>query len=157
MEKQLNSSEILPRIIADSSKDPEWFAKTEHRTREIHRPDHLHVNVQRQRLDKKREWWNLYFEFRISQGIREKILAGTLDVSRSRRRTQVVWNSSLHLKENGTLQPPKWWSDSKIPVIQYSRVSVLWVVGSWRTIKETPCTSMRMLQTQSSYSESFIL
>ena len=27
-----------------------------------------------------------------------------------------------HLKENGTLQPLKWWNDSKIPVIQYSRV-----------------------------------
>ena len=30
-----------------------------------------------------------------------------------------------HLKGNGTLQLPKLWSDSKIPVIQYSRVSVL--------------------------------
>ena len=30
-----------------------------------------------------------------------------------------------HLKENGTLQPLKWWNDSRIPVIQYSRVSVL--------------------------------
>ena len=42
----------------------------------------------------------------------------------------------IHLKENGTLQPPKWWSDSKIPVIQYSRVSVLWVVGSWTRKQE---------------------
>ena len=30
-----------------------------------------------------------------------------------------------HLKEKGTLQPPKWWSDSKTLVIQYSRVSAL--------------------------------
>ena len=30
-----------------------------------------------------------------SQGTREKILAGTLDVSRSRRRKEVVWNISL--------------------------------------------------------------
>ena len=36
-----------------------------------------------------------------------------------------------HLKVNGTLQPAKWWSDSEIPVIQCSRVSVLWVVASW--------------------------
>ena len=27
----------------------------------------------------------------------------------------------IHLKENGTLQPPKWWSDSKLPVVQLSR------------------------------------
>ena len=34
-----------------------------------------------------------------------------------------------HLKEIGTLQLLKWWKDSKIPVIQYSRVSVLRVVN----------------------------
>ena len=58
--------ESFPRIfvVADSSRDPAWFAKTEHQTWEIHRPDHLHVNVQRHRLDKEGKWWNLYFEFR---------------------------------------------------------------------------------------------
>ena len=48
-----------------------------------HRPDHLHVKFQRHRLDKKRKRWNLHFEFRKSQGIREEILAKTLDVPRS--------------------------------------------------------------------------
>ena len=62
-----------------------------------------------------------------------------------------------HLKENGTLQPLIWWNDSKIQVIQYSRVWVLWVVGSWKRKTERPYPSMRMLQTQSSDSESFIL
>ena len=57
-----------------------------HWTGEIHRPDHLHVNVQRHRLDKKRKRRNLCFEFRKSQGIREEILAGTLDVPRSWKR-----------------------------------------------------------------------
>ena len=38
------------------------------------------------------------------------------------------------------LQPLKWWNDSKIPVIQYSRVSVLWVVGSWKRKKQTDHT-----------------
>ena len=46
--------------------------------------------------DKKRKRWNLYFEFRRSQGTREKILAWTLDVSRSWRRKEVEWNSSSY-------------------------------------------------------------
>ena len=63
-----------------------------------------------------------------------------------------------HLKENGTLQPLTCWNDSKIQVIQYSRVSVLWVVGSWKErVAGTPNTSMRMLGTPSSCSDSFIL
>ena len=56
----------FPRIFvnADSSRDPEWFAKTEHRTRETHTPNHLYVNAQRHRLDKKIKWLKLYFDFR---------------------------------------------------------------------------------------------
>ena len=30
-----------------------------------------------------------------------------------------------HLRENGTLQPLRWWNDSKTQVIQYSRVLVI--------------------------------
>ena len=33
---------------------------------------YLHVNVQRHRLEKEKERWNLYFEFRGSQRIRQK-------------------------------------------------------------------------------------
>ena len=35
--------EYFPKIfiIADSTRDPEWFAKTEHQTWKVHRPDHL--------------------------------------------------------------------------------------------------------------------
>ena len=43
---------------------------------------------------------NLFFEFSKSQGIREEIFAGTLDVSRSWRRKEVVWNSSIHTWRN---------------------------------------------------------
>ena len=45
---------------------------------------------------RERKRWNFYFKFRRSQGIREEILAGTLNVSRSWRRKEAVWNSSLH-------------------------------------------------------------
>ena len=44
---------------------------------------------------RKRKRWNLYFDFRKSQGIREEISAGTSDVPRSWRRKEVVWNSSF--------------------------------------------------------------
>ena len=56
-----------------------------------------------------------------------------LDVYRSlrRKRSGMKLRFFTHLKENETPKPLKWWKDSKIPVIQYSRVSVLWVVESW--------------------------
>ena len=37
--------------------------------------------------------------------------------------------SITHLKENGIPSPRRWWNDSKKPVTQYSRVSVLEIVG----------------------------
>ena len=78
-------------------KNPDWFARTAHWTWKIHRPDHLHVNVQRHRLDKKRTRWNLCFELRKGEGMGEKILARPQDVRRSWRWKEVVWNSSLHI------------------------------------------------------------
>ena len=58
--------EYFPRIfaIADSSRDPTRFDKKEHRTWGVHGPDHLRDNVQRHRLDKEKEWWNLHLERR---------------------------------------------------------------------------------------------
>ena len=112
--------EYFPRIyvIADSSEDPGWLARTEHRAWNIHRSDHLHVNVQRHRLEKERKWWNLYFEFRKSQGVREEILARTLDISGSWRRKGVVWNSSLH-----TWRKMRFYSQSNGGTIQRYRSS----------------------------------
>ena len=40
---------------------------------------------------KKRKRWDLYFDFRKSQDVREEILAGTLEVPRSWRREEVAW------------------------------------------------------------------
>ena len=82
-------------VITNSSENPWWFARTEHWTWKIHRTDHLHVNVQRYWLDKKRKRWNLYFEFIKSQDIREEIFAGALGVPRSWRWKEVVWKSKV--------------------------------------------------------------
>ena len=70
--------EYSPRIlvIADSSEDPGWFARAEHQTWSTYRPDHLHDNVQRHRLDKKRQWWNLYFEFRNAKEYAKRFSQG---------------------------------------------------------------------------------
>ena len=62
--------------------------------------------------------------------------------------------SVIHLKENGTPPPHRWWNASKKPVTQYSRVSVSREILK-RKKTETPYTSMRMLQTQNSYFERF--
>ena len=51
---------------------------------------------------KRNEGMNLHFEFRKSQGIREEILAGTLDVPRSWRRKKVVRRKmGLYCHSNG--------------------------------------------------------
>ena len=154
--------QYFPRIyiIADSSTDSEEFAEAEHQTWWSYRPDHLHVNVQRHWLDKKMKWWNLCFDFRKSQGTREKILARTLDVPRSWRWKEVVWNSSLY-----TWRKMRFYSHSNGGTIQRYRSSSIqeyqcffWVVELCkRRLAETPHTSMRMLETQRSCSESFIL
>ena len=129
---------IFPKIYVneDSSRDPEGFAKTEYRTRKIHRLDHLHVNFQRHRLDKTRNRRNLYFEFRIKVkeyanrfSQRHWTLLGLGDEKK-------WYDCSLRLQENRIIQPVRWWSDSKIRVFQYS---VLRVVEFWkRRMAETP-------------------
>ena len=82
---------------------------------------------------------------------------GHLAIPRPRKWKEVVRKSQLHTwrkmrfhrhRDGGGI--------SKKPVTQYSRVSVIWVVEFWKErITETPCTSMRMLQTQNSFSERF--
>ena len=137
----LASLEILQKIQEDLRErniEPE----------KIHRPDHLHVNVQRHRLDKEGQFRNVYFEFRKSQGLREEILAKTLEVSGSSRGKEVVWNSSLHTwrkmgfhrrTDGGTI--PRNRSSS----IQEHQC--FWVEEFWEErMAETPYTSMRMVQ-----------
>ena len=64
-----------------------------------------------------------YFEFRKSQDIRDKMLAWTLDVSRSWRREEVVWSSSLLYTPEGkwdstTTQMVERFKDPGIPVFK---------------------------------------
>ena len=60
--------------------------------------------------------------------------------------------SATHLKEHGIPSLHGWWNDSKKPVTQCSRASVLWVVkfGTER-ITEIPSTSMRIHRTHNYY------
>ena len=155
MEKPLNSSGIFSQdfrhcvILQEIQRD--WKRKSIE-LEKFTGPDHLHVNVQRHRLDKERKRWNFVIRHQKSQGLRDEILARTLDVCESWRGKEVVWRILLaHLKENGIPQPIREWSDSKTQVIQYSRVS------GKRRMAETPYTSTRMLRTQTFYSKSFIL
>ena len=80
----------------------------------IHRSDHLHVNVQRHRLEKERKWWNLYFEFKKSRSTRRD----------SREDTGHFWvletkrNSSLH-----TWRKMRFYSQSNGGTIQRYRSS----------------------------------
>ena len=63
------SLQILQEIQDNLQKRNSW-------TWENHRLDHLHDNVQRYWLDKKRKRWGLYFEFRKSQDVREEFSQG---------------------------------------------------------------------------------
>ena len=70
MEKQLNSSGICLRIfvIEDSSGDPKRFRKKEHQARRVHGPNHLHVNVQRHCMVKKRTQFSVLQKWYQNQG-----------------------------------------------------------------------------------------
>ena len=106
-------------------------------------------------IGQEKEMMEFEYQLRKSQGIPRKDI-GRSSVLEMKRSGMELFHT--HMKENGTPQAPKWWSDSKILVIQYLRASVLWVVESWkRKITETPYISTRMLQTQSSHSDSSIL
>ena len=73
-------------------------------------------------------------------------------IADSSEKSRMIWERAKHRiwdihrplytwRKNGILQPLKlkWWNDSKIPFLHYSKVSVLWVVESWkRRITVTP-------------------
>ena len=80
----------FPRIyvIADSSGGPGWFTKEWNIE-----PDKFTGRIIFMSMFNDIGWtrWDLYFELRKSQEVREEILAGTLGVLRSWRREEVVW------------------------------------------------------------------
>ena len=90
--------EYFPRthFIWEPPQDPKRPARSKHWTWKVWRTDHPHVNVQWHRLDEERKFRKMYFKFRTSQELREEILAGALDIPRSRWRKEVVRNSPLH-------------------------------------------------------------
>ena len=89
-------SQCAPLSLSLSLQNiPGRIARVEHRTWEIHRLDHLHVNVQRHRLDKKKE--TMEFVLRIQKMSRNtrRDLARTLDVSGS------LWYGTLPYTPEG--------------------------------------------------------
>ena len=120
MEKQLNSREKISQNFHHCL----IFKKKEHPARRVQWPDHLHVNVQWRWVEN--EWWEMYFECRNSQELRNEILARTLDILGSWVGRDVVWQFFFPLKkENGILQPTKWCNDSKKLVIVFTSISAL--------------------------------
>ena len=87
--------EIFPRIhyIADSRRDPEHDEWNSVWTWTIPRTDHLHVNVQRHCMVRKRKRRIVYCELPKCSRFCEKIRARTLVVSRAWIRKEVVPNS----------------------------------------------------------------
>ena len=125
MEKQLNSSGIFSQEFRHCRffRKSRMICESEECTDQI-----IFMSIFNEIDWTKKETQGIcIFEFRHSQGIREEILARTLDLSWSWRRKEVVWNSSLHIYSHSDGG-----SDSKVQVIQYSRVLVLWVVEFWK-------------------------
>ena len=151
--------ELFPRIfvIADSSRDPEWFATLEHRIGEVHRPDHLHVNVQRHRLDRERIRWNLYSEVKKSRNTRR-------DSRRDTGRFSVLETKTSGMELFVTHQKEKWDSAATQMVDRFKDTghSVSKGISAVsrgllkRRMAGTPYISMRMLRTPSSFSEPII-
>ena len=115
--------EYFPRIfvIADSSRDPSGIEKNEHRTSRVHGPGHLHVFVQRHRLDREEKWWDLYFECRKSRITRWDPCKDTGRFWIVDRKRSDMENPSTHSMESGTPQPVKCCNCSNKLVIPCSK------------------------------------
>ena len=154
--------EYFPRkyVIADSSENPERFARAEHWTRKIHMIGSSSCQWSTRLIGQtKEERWFVISNSEKSRDTREGILARTLDVPRSwkMKRSGMEKQSTL-LKESVIQWRLRWHSDSRKQVAQSSQVSMHWVVEFWDCWQEKkPYTSKWMLQTQNSCSESFIL
>ena len=139
--------EYFPRIfvIADSSENPGWFARAEHKTRRILQTGSSSCQCSTTSIGQEKEM--MEFAFRIWKKSRNTRRDSRKDTGRFwflEMKRSVVELFLAHLKENEILQQLRCWNDSKIQVIQYSRVLVLWVVEFWkRRMAETPYTSMR--------------
>ena len=141
-------------------KNQGWFAREEHRPRKIHRPDHLHVNVcSMTSIGQRKEMIEFVFRIQIKSRITRR--DSCKDTGRFRvleRKRSGMELFLAHLREIEIPQPISWWKDSRTQVTQSSQVPVLRIVEFWERWKEKkPCTSMRILQTQNSCSEPFIL
>ena len=142
--------EYFPRIyvIADSSEDPGWVARTEHRAWKNSQVGSSSCQCSTTSIGERKEM--MEFVFRIQKKSRStrrdaREDTGHFWVLETKRSGMELFLT--HLKENEILQPVKWWNDSKIQVIQYSGVLVLLVVKFWkRRMAETPYTSIRMLE-----------
>ena len=142
--------EYFPRIyvIADSSEDPGWLARTEHRDWKNSQVGSSSCQCSTTSIGERKEM--MEFVFRIQKKSRStrrdaREDTGHFWVLETKRSGMELFLT--HLKENEILQPVKWWNDSKIQVIQYSGVLVLLVVKFWkRRMAETPYTSIRMLE-----------
>ena len=67
---------------------------------------------------------DLYFEFRNAKEYGKRFSQGRWTFQSPGDKKK--WYGTLtNFKENWILQPLKWWNNSKIQVIQYSRVFVL--------------------------------
>ena len=118
-----------------SSRRSRKTCKIETLNLKIWRSNHLHVNVQWRRVDKE-------MKFRT-----EEVGHSSAWVTNRSGMELLVF----HLKKCDSTS-----THSKKLVIQYSRVSVFWVVEFWKErIRGTPHTSMRMFRRQNSYFERF--
>ena len=106
---------------------------------------------------RKKETQRIVFQSDESQEVREEILARTVDVPRPwRRKGSDMEIATTNLRENGIPSHHRWCNDSRKQVTQSSQVPVPRVVESCESKEEKkPYTSMRMLRTQNSFSESF--
>ena len=119
-------------IIADSSKDPEWFAKTEYWTRKIWASYHLQFHVQWHWSDSEGNSENCISNQAKSRctrrGSRKDIGRSlVLETKRCSIETEIT-----NLKENGIPLPHSWHYEPKNHVTQSLQVPVHRVVEFWK-------------------------
>ena len=118
----------FPRIqyVAAQWRSQQFTVEIRRDTREFHRTDHLHVNVQRHCMGRERKRRIVYCEFQNRSRLCKKIRGRTLVVSCARIREEMVRNS--HEQAEWKMGSCRWGHDAQLQWKRTSRIP--WIQSS---------------------------
>ena len=119
MENRWSSSGNIPRIhnIWPPRKIQEFMKERKCDPEQFKKQDHLHVNVQRHCMGRKRNWRKMYTKLRIMPADFLAVIGHSRDLDQKRSGTELTLTNLMVF---GTKLPKTWWLNSQKPFIHCS-------------------------------------